>query len=66
MLSLQSRLVEYGDCENPFEGMLARQPEVDAAKPAAKDGQRATLYDAAADRRSWTAMKNFLEEKLTQ
>jgi len=34
--------------------------------PAASDRQRGTLYDAAADRRSWVAMKNFLEEKLIQ
>lgn len=34
--------------------------------PAANDRQRGTVYDAAADRRSWLAMKNFLEEKLNQ
>ncbi len=31
--------------------------------PAANDMERGTVYDAAADRRSWIAMKNFLEEK---
>lgn len=34
--------------------------------PAANDRQRGTLYDAAADQRSWIAMKNFLKEKLIQ
>ncbi len=32
--------------------------------PAANDRQRGTVYNSAADRRSWLAMKNFLEEKL--
>lgn len=30
--------------------------------PAANDSQLGTVYDAAADRRSWQAMTNFLEE----
>lgn len=30
--------------------------------PAANDTGRGTVYDAAADRRSWIAMKNFLDE----
>lgn len=30
--------------------------------PAACDSNRGTVYDAAADRRSWQAMKNFLDE----
>lgn len=30
--------------------------------PAANDMSRGTVYDAAADGRSWTAMKNFLDE----
>lgn len=30
--------------------------------PAANDTTRGTVYDAAADRRSWVAMKNFLDE----
>ena len=30
--------------------------------PAANDTERGTVYDAAADRRSWTAMLNFLSE----
>lgn len=30
--------------------------------PKANDTTRGTVYDAAADRRSWIAMKNFLEE----
>jgi len=32
--------------------------------PVANDRQRGTLYDAAANRRSWIAMNNFLEEIL--
>lgn len=31
--------------------------------PAANDSVRGTVYDAVADRRSWTAMQNFLAEK---
>jgi len=31
--------------------------------PAANDAERGTLYDAAADRRSWLAMTNLLAEK---
>ncbi len=31
--------------------------------PAANDTERGTVYDAAADRRSWIAMKNFLAEQ---
>jgi dienelactone hydrolase len=31
--------------------------------PAANDNDRGTIYDAAADGRSWLAMKNFLAEK---
>lgn len=30
--------------------------------PGASDSSRGTVYDAAADRRSWTAMTNFLDE----
>lgn len=30
--------------------------------PAANDSDRGTVYDAAADRRSWLAMRNFLHE----
>ena len=30
--------------------------------PAASDPEMGTVYDAAADRRSWEAMKNFLDE----
>lgn len=30
--------------------------------PAANDMEMGTVYDAAADRRSWTAMRNFLDE----
>jgi dienelactone hydrolase len=30
--------------------------------PAANDTTRGTVYDAAADRRSWVAMRNFLDE----
>ena len=30
--------------------------------PAANDSNRGTVYDAQADRRSWTAMQNFLTE----
>ena len=30
--------------------------------PAANDKTRGTVYDAAADRRSWLAMTNFLDE----
>lgn len=30
--------------------------------PAASDSSRGTVYDAAADRRSWAALKEFLEE----
>lgn len=31
--------------------------------PSANDTERGTVYDAAADRRSWIAMKNFLAEQ---
>ncbi len=31
--------------------------------PAANDNDRGTIYNAAADGRSWLAMKNFLAEK---
>lgn len=31
--------------------------------PSANDMERGTVYDAAADRRSWIAMKNFLAEQ---
>ncbi len=30
--------------------------------PAANDSERGTVFNAAADRRSWTAMRNFLQE----
>ena len=30
--------------------------------PAAADPDMGTVYDAAADRRSWLAMKNFLDD----
>ena len=33
--------------------------------PSASDSERGTLYDAAADQRSWIAMKNFLAEQFT-
>jgi len=69
-LSIQSRLVEYGDGNTPFEEGKAK----DLAElgyvgtlhaftnPAANDTERGTVYDAQADKRSWIAMKNFLAE----
>jgi dienelactone hydrolase len=44
------QLHAYGNTQHAF------------TNPAANDPDRGTVYDAAADRRSWQAMKNFLEE----
>ena len=49
-LGIDWQLHGYGGTQHAF------------TNPAANDSERGTVYDAAADRRSWIAAKNFLSE----
>jgi hypothetical protein len=60
-LGIQSRLIEYGEGDTAFEGMLVWDDSF--TNPAANDTECGTVYDAQADKRSWIAMKNFLAEQ---
>jgi hypothetical protein len=72
-MTLQHRLIEYRDGDTLLEGRLAWDGASDRPRPgvlvahaftnpAANDPVLGTVYDEAADRRSWQAMTNFLDE----